>query len=182
MRALLRSLCAAALSATLLPALAADVGPYAEVTLGRTHYDVDCSLYFSCNGGRAGAGRIGGGYQFEVFALEGWLTEWGRAPLNDGFGGDHVRLRSWGVSGAWHWRISPAVQGVGRVGAARVRQTRSTENFSNTEATLGLALLVDVTPAVAVQLAWDATSSTGGSSHVGTALAQAVTGGVRLRF
>jgi hypothetical protein len=35
---------------------------------------------------------------------------------------------------------------------------------------------------LALELAWDATSSTGGSSHVGTAVAQAVTGGLRLRF
>jgi hypothetical protein len=78
--------------------------------------------------------------------------------------------------------MGATVQGVARVGAARVRQTRTTEDFSHIEPTVGLGLLVDVTPTLALELAWDATSSTGGSSHVGTAVAQAVTGGLRLRF
>ena len=180
MKPFVQGLCAGALAAAGLPALAADVGPYAAFGIGRTHYDADCSIFFSCNGGRAGTGRLGGGYQFEVFALEGWIADWGRAPI--GYADDHVRLRSIGGGGAWHWHMGTTVQGVGRVGFARVRQTRTTENFSHTELTLGLGLLVDVTPTVAFELAWDATGSTGGSERIGTVVAQAVTGGLRLRF
>ena len=55
-----------------------------------------------------------GGYEFGGFALEGSVSDWGKAstPLRNS-----IRLRSVGMSAAWHMRFGPNVQGVLRAGA-----------------------------------------------------------------
>jgi len=173
---------AVALSGLMLAAQADDLGPYATIALGRTTYDADCSLFGGCSGGRASAGKIGGGYRFGVFALEAWVIDWGKAPIYDAYGDDRLRLRSLGVSAAWHKRFGPSAQGSLRAGAALVRQARSQEDFEHVEGTFGLELSFDVAPTLSIGIGYDLTSSTGGSDRIGSALAQLVTVGLRLRF
>lgn len=48
------------------------------------------------------------------------------------------------------------------------------------ESTLGLGLMVDLAPALALEFAWDATSATGKNS--GSVLAQSLSAGLRLKF
>lgn len=65
--------------------------------------------------------------------------------------------------------------------AADAGQARSDDGKASAlEGTFGLGLLVGMTPAVAVDLAWDLTTSAGKNS--GTVLAQGFTAGLRLRF
>ena len=167
---------ALALPAT--PALAADVGPYAIVAVGRTVYDFDCYFFSDCDNARATNGRFVGGYQFGIFAIEGSVANWGRgtAPY-----GDRLRLQSVGLGAAWYLKFNADWQGLLRAGVAQVRQTRSDDGSrSQLEGTFGLGLVVALTPAVAAELAWDATTASGNNS--GSTLAQSFGVGVRLRF
>lgn len=177
-----RYLTVAALSGVLAPAWAGDEGPYAMVAAGRTQYDADCAFFGGCSGGRAGSFKVGGGYRFGVFALEVWGTDWGRSALYDYGGNDHLTLRSLGLTAAWRMHFGPAVEGVLRAGVAQVQQSRAKESFQHAEGTFGLGLSVNLTPQVALELAHDITTSTGGSNSIGSVVAQTVTGGVRLRF
>ncbi len=167
-----------ALAFPVTPAQAADTGPYVIVAAGRTDYDFDCYFFTSCSNTHANIGKLVGGYQFGVFALEGSVTDWGKGstPLRNS-----IRLRSVGMNAAWHMRFGSALQGVLRAGAAQVWQSRSDDGKANhLEGTFGLGLSVGLTPAVAVELAWDTTTSAGKNS--GSVMAQAVTAGLRLRF
>jgi hypothetical protein len=181
MKTMIHCLAATALSCALVPAQADDVGPYAQVSLGRTKYDFDCG-YFNCNGTRGNSGKIGGGYRFGVFALEAWATDWGRGSVYDSYGDDHVRLRSLGVGGAWRAHFGTWGEGVLRAGVVEVQQSRSFEEFRHIEGSFGLGLSFDIVPKVALEIGWDLTTSTGGSSRIGSVLAQAATVGLRLRF
>lgn len=165
--------------AGLQPALADDTGPYAVLAGGRTTYDADCGYFGGCSGGRGTTVKLGAGYRFGVFALESWAVDWGRSPIAPD---DHLHLSSFGVGGAWRMHFGETVQGLLRAGGAMVRQRRDAEDFRHLEGTFGLGLSVDVAPATAIELAWDVTTSTGGSDHIGSVLAQAVTLGLRLRF
>lgn len=167
-----------ALLPTVPVALAADVGPYAIVAVGRTVYDFDCYFFADCDNARATSGKLVAGYQFGVFAIEAAVADFGRgaAPL-----GNHLRLRGVGLNAAWYLKFNPDWQGLLRAGAAQVRQTRSDDGSrSDLEGTFGLGLVMSLTPAVAAELAWDATTSTGNNS--GSTLAQSFSVGVRLRF
>ncbi len=176
-----RAIAAIALGCVLAPAAADDAGPYLQLAAGRTTYDFDCG-YYSCDGARAGVLKLGGGYRFGVFALEVWRIDWGRGSMNDYYGNDFVRLRSLGVGGAWRAHFGSAAEGVLRAGFADVHQTRSAENFRRVEGSFGLGLAYNVDPQLAFEIGWDVTTSTGGSEHIGTVLARAVTGGLRVRF
>lgn len=180
MTTMTRCLAAAALSCALAPALADDIGPYAQLSLGRTKYDFDCG-YYSCGGSRGNSAKIGGGYRFGVFALEAWATDWGRGGVYDFYGDDHLRLRSLGVSAAWRMHFGSWAEGVLRTGFADVRQSRSVENVRRVEGTFGLGLSFNVAPKVALELGWDLTTSSG-SSNIQSVLAQSTTLGLRLRF
>ena len=167
-----------ALALASTPAPAADFGPYAIVAVGRTDYDFDCYFFSSCSNARANTGKLVGGYQFGVFALEGSVSDWGKGPTPLR---NSIHLRSMGINAAWHARFGSTVQGVLRAGAAQVWQSRSDDGKANhLEGTFGLGLSVGLTPAVAVELAWDTTTSAGKNS--GSVMAQAVTAGLRLRF
>ena len=62
-----------------------------------------------------------------------------------------------------------------------MRQTRTHEIASSAiEPTFGLALLVDLTPTLALETSYDATTSSGDNS--GSVLAQGLSIGLRLRF
>ena len=159
-------------------AQATDIGPYVIVAAGRTDYDFDCYFFTACANTRANTGKLVGGYKFGGFALEGSISDWGKGstPLRNS-----IRLRSVGLNAAWHMRFGSNVQGVLRAGAAQVWQSRSDDGKANAlEGTFGLGLSVGLTPAVALELAWDATTSAGKNS--GSVLAQAITAGLRLRF
>lgn len=167
-----------ALALASAPAPAADLGPYAIVAVGRTDYDFDCYFFSSCSNARANTGKLVGGYQFGVFALEGWVADWGRGATPFG---NHLRLQSVGANGAWRMHFNASLDGVLRAGFAQVRQTRSDDGqASRLAGTFGLGLALALTPALAVELAWDLTSSEGNNS--GTVVAQSVTLGLRLRF
>jgi hypothetical protein len=172
---------ALALAAAVAPAVAADGGPYGQVALGQTRYYADCS-FFGCGNGRVAGGKLGVGYRFDVFALEGWYIDWGSTSINDYYGDDRLRLRSLGVGAAWRMQFGTSVQGVLRAGAATVSQRRTTESFHHLEGTFGLGLSYDLTPNAAIELAHDLTTSSGGSSQIGSVLAQLTSLGLRLRF
>jgi len=180
MRTMTQCLAATALSCVLCPALADDVGPYAQLSAGRTTYDFDCGFY-SCGAARGNSVKIGGGYRFGVFALEAWATDWGGGQVYDFYGDDTVRLRSLGVSAAWRIHFGSWGEGVLRTGFADVRQSRSVENVRRVEGTFGLGLSFDVAPKVALEFGWDLTTSSG-SSNIQSVLAQSATLGLRLRF
>lgn len=121
-----------------------------------------------------------GGYPFGVFALEGWVADWGRGATPFG---NHLRLQSVGASGAWRMQFNASLDGVLRAGLSQVRQTRSDDGQASRLAGtfgLGLGLALTLALAPALELAWDLTSSEG--NHSGTVAAQAVTLGLRLRF
>jgi opacity protein-like surface antigen len=167
-----------ALAMPVAPAQASDLGPYAIVAVGSTDYDFDCYFFSSCSNTNATSGKLIGGVKYGVFAIEVSYADWGKgsAPY-----GNSLRLRSLGVNGAWHLHFNPSVQVLLRAGFAQVWQDRSDDGrSSHLEGTFGLGLSVGLTQAVAVELAWDATTSTGNNS--GSVLAQSVTAGLRLRF
>jgi opacity protein-like surface antigen len=182
MKLLLRHLALGMLACLVAPSHAADAGPYAMVAVGQTRYDADCGLFSNCSRSQSSNFKLGAGYQFGVFAIEGWAIDWGRSSVYDFYGNGSLRLRSVGLGGAWRMRFGSAWQGVIRAGAAQVQQTRSTESFNHFEGTFGLGISYDVAPAVAVELAYDLTSSTGGSSSIGSVFGQALTAGMRVRF
>jgi hypothetical protein len=181
MKTTIQCLAVSAILCTQMSAQADDVGPYAQVSLGRTRYDGDCSFY-GCSGGRGTGGKIGGGYRFGVFALEGWATDWGRGHVYDFYGDDDLRLRSLGVSAAWRVHFGSWGEGVLRTGVAQVHQDRRLERFAHLEGTFGLGVSFNIAPQVAMELGWDLTTSTGGSSNIGSVLAQLTTAGLRLQF
>lgn len=173
----------AAAAATLLAAAPARAqidrsGPYVVASVGASSYDYDCYFFSSCDHAHATVFRLGGGYRFGVFALEGWLSDFGGANLP---WQQSLRVRGAGIGGAWVMQFSPTVHGLIRGGIAQMRQTRTHEIASSAiEPTFGLALLVDLTPTLALETSYDATTSTGDNS--GSVLAQGLSIGLRLRF
>ena len=175
---LLPLLAALALAAPVAPALAADQGPYVVVAAGRTSYDYDCYFLYDCDHAGANGGKVVAGYRFNVFAVEVSATDWGKAsiPFNN-----KLRLRSTGLNGAWAMHFSPTIQGLLRAGIAQIWLNRSDDGKTDhVEATLGLGLVVDLAPALALEFAWDAASAAGRNS--GSVLAQSLSAGLRLKF
>lgn len=160
------------------PVRAAEVGPYAIVAVGRTVYDFDCYFFADCENARATSGKLVGGYQFGIFAIEGVVVDWGRGSTPFG---NNLHLQSVGMNAAWYLNFGSRLQGLLRAGAAQVRQTRSDDGrTSHLEGTFGLGLSMALTPTVAAELAWDATTAEG--NNTGSTLAQALSLGLRLRF
>ena len=160
------------------PVRSADVGPYAIVAVGRTFYDFDCYFFADCETARATSGKLVGGYPFGIFAIEGVVVDWGRGKTPFG---NNLRLQSVGLNAVWHLPFGSNWTGLLRAGGAQVRQTRSDDGSKdNVEGTFGLGLSMALTPTVAAELAWDATTATG--NNTGSTLAQAVSLGLRLRF
>jgi hypothetical protein len=154
-------------------------GPYAVVAVGRSQYDYDCYIFSYCDTARATTGRLGLGYRFGVFALEGWVANYGKASIQQGWA--QMRVQSAGVNAAWYLRFTPTLHGVLRAGGGQVVQTRSDDvRSSGFEGSFGLGLVMFVAPSVGVELAVDATTATGQNS--GTAVVSSATLGLRLRF
>ena len=156
---------------------------YAVGALGVTEYGFDCYI-FSCRGGRASAGRVALGYRFGGWSVEAGAVSSGRASTSSSVAsrpGETLRLQSAGISLAAYGRWSPSVESVARIGFASVRHQRTGEQDNTlSSATLGLGVLVDIQPRMAVELAWDYASAEGKDS--GTASANAFTVGLRVHF
>ncbi|MDP1650225.1 MAG: outer membrane beta-barrel protein [Rubrivivax sp.] len=154
-------------------------GPYVVAALGRTNYDYDCWFLAACDNARATAGKIGGGWRFGVFAVEGWWIDYGNAPTQRRH--EELHMRSLGLNAAWYLRLGSSVEGLLRAGAADVRHARSGDGEKRSlNATFGLGLVVDVAPSAALELAWDVTGADGNNS--GSTLANSLSLGLRLRF
>jgi len=182
MSLLRRLFLAALLAATALGAGAQTdtrVGPYLVVAAGRAQYDYDCWYWSSCDTARASMGKIGGGYRFGVWALEGWYFDLGKATIFPA--SDRLRLAGGAVTGAWYLPLGTQLEGLLRAGLADVRQTRSGDSGeSRFTGIFGLGLVVKLAPAVALELGWDVTGGEGRNS--GTTTGAAVSLGLRVGF
>ena len=90
-------------------------------------------------------------------------------------------MRSAGLNGAWTMHFSPTIQGLLRAGFAQVGLNRCDDfKTDSVEGTLGLGLMVDLAPSLALEIAWDATSATGRNS--GSVLGQTLSAGLSLKF
>lgn len=174
-------LAAAAALGAAPPALAQDMddlGPYVLVAGGKTQYHYDCYFMSDCGRGHANFAKLGLGWRYGVFALEGWAADFGRSDIQYG---NTLRLRAAGINGAWHLHFTDHVQGFLRAGFANVQLRRSDDaGTSNWEGNFGLGALFQLAPRLYVELAWDATSAEG--SNTGSALAQGLSLGLRVRF
>ena len=163
-------------------ARATRAGPYVIVAVGRSDYDYDCFLFTDCKNARGTSGKLGGGYRFGTFAIEGWWTDYGRADTSDP--GGTVRLRGLGVSASWLMRFGDVAEGLLRTGLADTRYTRSFNgsSVSGTEfqPTFGLGIGFLVSPQLSIELAWDVTR--GDAPDTDTVLSNALSVGLRLRF
>ena len=164
------------------------VGPYVAGAVGRSHYDHTCWYFSTCDSSRATAGRLAAGYRFGLVAVEAAWTDFGEGR-GDTSGGTQ-RLRALGLSAVFLVRWGGSLEGLLRVGAASVEDTRSlrgvTTRASQTQPTFGLGLGWVLNPAVSVQLGWDVTrGDTGNSSSSGndsTTIVNAPSLGLRIRF
>lgn len=155
------------------------VGPYLVAAVGRTEYTYDCWFWSYCEDARGTTGKIGGGYRFGVFALEGWYIDFGKADIDPV--GDTLRLRASVVTGAWYLAFGPRVDGVLRAGAADVRQSRTGDRGKSTfSGYFGLGLVVKLAPAVGFELGLDATGGEGRDS--GSTTGRGLTVGIRASF
>ena len=181
------------------PAASVDprVGPYVAGAIGRSEYDHACFFFSTCDSSRATTGRLAAGYRFGVVALEAAWTDFGegRGDLT----GATQRLRALGLSAVFLLRWGQSLEGLLRVGAASVQDSRSLGNVATrstrTQPTFGLGLGWVLTPAVSLQLGWDVTlgdtnsnssisssSNSSNSSNDGTVIVNATTLGLRVRF
>lgn len=158
------------------------VGPYVVVALGRSEYESLCYFFVTCDNTRASGGKLGLGYRSGVFAVEGWWSDFGKGGPTKSSGS--AQMRALGVSANWALRFADVFEGLLRAGLADVRYTVTGNGQSVSEShfqpTFGLGLAVAVTPAVAVELAWDVTR--GDAANESTAFVNAVTLGLRFRF
>lgn len=181
MRSLHKLLVAFVLACSALGA-SAQVPPekfYLVGAAGRTQYDYDCWYWYDCASARGTAGKIGAGWRFGVFGLEGWYMDFGRADLRPE--GDRLRLRAAVFNGVWYLPMAPNLEGLLRAGIADVRHERSRDADQSTfSGTFGLGLVLTVAPAVAVEFAWDITGGEG--TYSGSTTASALSVGLRVRF
>jgi len=182
MKLLQRITLALALAAASLAAqaqLKPNVGPYLVAAVGRTQYDHDCWFFADCQTARATFGKVGGGYRFGVFGVEGWAQDYGRSDVRPE--PDKLRLRALAANAVWYASFGPQVEGLLRAGVADVRQERSRDRTKSTFSGLfGLGLVIHLAPAVGLEFAWDITSGEGTDS--GSTTANALSVGLRLKF
>ena len=161
-------------------------GPYLLLAGGGSQYDFDCFgyYYYDCASGRASTGKLAFGYRFGRFGVEGSWTDFGRARINDGtvVPRQTIAMQALGVNAVWSLAFSPATEGLLRAGLADVRHSRSDDIGSQHvfTASVGLALLLHLGPQVALEVGWDATSGEG--RQRGSAVASALTAGLRWSF
>ncbi len=157
-------------------------GPYLIAAVGRSDYNYDCFIFVACENARATSGKLGLGYRYGTFAVEGWWSDFGRGSTSDP--GGSVRLRGLGVSASWLKRFGDVAEGLLRVGLADTRYSRlrsgETHAGSEFQPTFGIGIGFLVSPTVSVELAWDITR--GDAPDTGTVLTSAASLGLRLRF
>ena len=156
------------------------VGPYAVAAVGRTQYDHDCWFWsIDCQNVRATFGKVGGGYRFGVFGVEGWWQDYGRSDVRPE--PDKLRLSALAANAVWYASFGPQVEGLLRAGVADVRQERSRDKTKSTFSGLfGLGLVIHLAPAVGLEFAWDITGGEGTDS--GSTTANALSVGLRVKF
>lgn len=160
-------------------AQSAHEGGYLVAAVGRTQYEHDCWFWSNCETARATFGKFGAGWRFGVVGVEGWWMDFGSASVPPS--PDKLRLRATAINAVWYASFGPQVEGLLRAGVADVRHLRSRDAAkSNFAGTFGLGLVVNVAPAVALELGWDLTSGEGRNS--GTTVANALSLGLRVRF
>jgi hypothetical protein len=146
---------------------------------GRNQYDYDCWFWADCARAGSTVAKLGIGVRLGPLAIEGWYTDFGRASLDRP--GEQLRLRTFGLGGAWYVPLSPQLEGLLRAGIANYRHERTgdyaTQSYTGT---LGMGLLVTLAQGIALELAWDLASAEG--AYTGTTLANALTVGLRARF
>lgn len=155
------------------------LGPYMVAAVGRAQYDYDCWFWSSCDKASANMGKIGGGYRFGVFALEGWYLDFGKATIVPAT--DALHLRGAAVTGAWYLSMGSQLEGLLRAGAADTRQSRTGDAAKSTlSGYFGLGLVVKLAPATSLELGWDVTGGEGRNS--GSAVGSGLTLGLRAHF
>jgi hypothetical protein len=184
------SLVAALLVATTPALQAADTAPagqglYLIGAVGSTRYGFDCwATPFSCNGGRATAGKGVLGWRGGPWGGELVLADYGRASTASSIAsrpGETIRLQAVGLALTATGRVADPWQAVARLGAMRVRHERTGELPMRTwSPSVGLGLVWQAMPVLGLELAWDMTSGEGSDS--GTGVANAFTVGARLSF
>ena len=159
------------------------VGPYVAGAIGRSHYDHTCWYFSTCDSSRATAGRLAAGYRFGLVAVEASWTDFGEGR-GDTSGGTQ-RLRALGLSAVFLVRWGGSLEGLLRVGAASVEDTRgqrgqATIRATQTQPTFGLGLGWVLNPSVSLQLGWDVTR--GDNDNSSTVIVNAPSLGLRIRF
>lgn len=181
-RFLSRSLLALALAASALGASAQTenkTGPYFVAAAGRGQYDYNCWFWSACETARGNMVKLGGGYRFGMWALEGWYFDMGKATIFPA--SDSLRLRGGAVTAAWYLAFAPQVDGLLRAGVADVRQSRTGDASNSTfSGVFGLGLVVKLAPAVGLELAWDVTGGEGRNS--GSTTGSGINLGLRVSF
>lgn len=154
-------------------------GPYLVLAAGRAQYDYDCWHWTNCDSARAGMSKIGGGWRFGVWALEGWIFDLGKAGIRPS--GDRLRMNGGAITAAWYLPFNAQLEGLLRAGLADVRQSRTGDATRNRYAAIGgLGLVGRVAPAVGLEVGFDVTSGAGRRS--GTTTGSALSVGVRVGF
>lgn len=158
---------------------ATSTGPYFMGAVGGSSYDSDCNEWDDCNTAYANGGKFAAGWRFGVFGLEAAYVDYGRARLRPT--DERLQLRSLGASAVWHLNFGPNMAGVLRTGLAHVQHRRTFDGEHSTlSATLGLGLLANLAPQVAVEVGWDFTGSEGRNS--GSVVGGMVSAGLRIAF
>jgi opacity protein-like surface antigen len=174
--ALLAWLALFALPATAAQGAAADEaarGWYAVAGAGSTSYEYSNGFFEDRSAHGTGI-KLGAGYRFGVFALEGWATDFGRADIEFG---RTLRAQSLAVTAAWYLQAGAGVHAFLRVGAAQFRERRTDWPAStDTRLTGGVGLLFDLTPRWGIEVAAESTDAL----LVGQAMLISI--GTRLRF
>ncbi|MBP6765773.1 MAG: hypothetical protein KA141_12285 [Rubrivivax sp.] len=184
-RAAVLALC----TALLAPALAAADnegertrdGAYAVLAGGGAVVDHDCGFSFDCERSSTGVVRLAAGWRSGAWAVEGWWLKFGRAEVGDIWVKRSLSLRGIGGVVAWHHEWSDQTEWLFRLGVLRMRHERTGDGVHTASAPLvGVALVHSLTPAMRLELGWDATRADG--NNVSSTVLQTVTVGVHLRF
>lgn len=91
-------------------------GPYAQLSVGRSDFAIDCAGVFSCDN-RANAVQVIGGYGFRGgWAVEGLYVNFGKSKLS----GSDLKATALGAGGALRLDLSPNWALTVRLGLANV--------------------------------------------------------------
>jgi predicted porin len=161
-----------------------DEGLVLSVAAGRSDYALDCLAAFVCTQPSATSFKLGVGYQFGIWGIEAAYINFGRSEAFDSFGSqtpsDRVQIQAAVVDAAWRWRLGSLEMAL-RAGVAGVQHQRSGEtNTRRVSPHLGLGLGWALTPALTLELAWDATRGKSSGGYTTTVNANSLALRVRL--